>query len=290
MRPVILRISKLVAVCGLFVGLGCDTNQRGRDASAHQGQGQKVAEISVRLEAPSGGSPSVSVLAFQAAVTGVSPGDVLSVVDPLVAPLPVAGCEERDVAGAARALGAQGGRVELDALSTFTLDLGAGAPYLRPSPRVYPDLASVVGGVVGEAGPLDISLAPSSLGLADTGGASDVVPVQALPRLLGEDGELLPASVVLPSDRDLVLEVVGPRSTFVELRPFGATFALACPVGEGRRLLISAAELERLNRSSGKVPLSVEAVSRETHWIRLTGGPVRLSIEVRSSSVIDLRP
>ena len=34
---------------------------------------------------------------------------------------------------------------------------------------------------------------------------------------------------------DLHLSVTGPARTFVELRPFGATWALACPTSRGRR-------------------------------------------------------
>jgi hypothetical protein len=249
-------MSMLLACVGLTAGLGCDTTARGRDAST---QSQRVSEVSVRLEAPSGGTPSVSVLAFRAATSGLPSDEVLPVVDPLVARAPEvgAGCEVRDVAGAARALAAQGGRVELHALGNLSFDLGPRVATVRPTARVYPALASVVGGVVAEAGPVDVGEAPSSIVVSDVHGARESVALPVLPRLLGE------------------------------------TWALACavdgPEAAWRRLVVPAAELARLHPVSSQVPVSLEAVARDTRWISLAGGAVRLSVEVRSSSVVELR-
>jgi hypothetical protein len=292
------RTALLLALGALFLGLGCDSTPARRDASASSGQ--RVAEVAVRLDAPSGGVPAASVLAYRAAVTGVALDDVLSVIDPLVAAPPEAGCVRRDVAGAARIIGAHGGKVDLEALGALTVDLGAGSPYLRPLSRVYPDLASAVGGVVGEAGPVDLMVAPQTLGLTDEAtGRRLVVAVPVLPRLLDADGVALSASVAFEPGADLVLGVVGPARlvTFVELRPFGATWALACaisardpgPTGQlESQVVIPAVELDRL--ADLRVPVSLEAVARETHALTLGGAPTRLTLEVRTSSVVELRP
>lgn len=282
----------LSLVClGLAAALGCDSSAPRRDAAA---QRPGLGEVALRLDAPNGASPSVSVLAFRATVSGVVGVDVLPVVDPLVTDAPDAGCELRNVAGAARTLAAQGGRVDLDALTGLSFDLGPGAPYLRPTPRVYPELGAAVGGVVGEAGPVDVAQAPPALTINDGTGVPQLLPVRTLPRLLREDGAAVGTTVVASPDHDLVLLVAGPARSFVELRPFGATVALACalePHADGHaRLVVPAAELARLARTSGQVPVSIEAVYRESNPVTLAGAQVRVTVEARSSSVVELRP
>src|SRR5215208_2293073 len=101
------RTALSVSLAALLAGVGCDSNPAKRDASA--ASGQRVSEVAVRLDAPSGGTPSASVLAYRAGVTGVAVDDVLSVIDPLVASAPESGCVRRDVAVAARTIGAHGG-------------------------------------------------------------------------------------------------------------------------------------------------------------------------------------
>jgi hypothetical protein len=281
--------ASVMGFCALLVSAGCDFSPRpARDAST---QSQRLAEVAIRLDAPSDGPPSATVLAYRAGISGVAVDDVLSVIDPLVAPAPESGCVLRDVAGAARAIGAHGGKLELEPLGGLVVDLGAGEPYLRPLPRVYPDLASAVSGVVGEAGPVDLAVAPQTLGLTDESqGRRLAVAVPTLPRLLDADAAPLPANPILSSRGDLVLLVNGPLQTFVELRPFGATWALACAtVGPARdRVVVPAAELGRL--ADLHVPVSLEAVARESQSLVLAGAPVRLTLEVRTSSVVELRP
>jgi hypothetical protein len=283
---------------------------RGRDAA--EPVGPRIAEVAVRLDAPNGGTPSASVLAFRARVTGVGPEEVLPAVDPLVAQPPEGSCALRDVTGAARAIGAQGGRVELEHIADLALGFGrvdiaetlelTGSSVLRPSPRVYLD--SGVGGVIAEAGPIDLVDSPELLLLGEGGPR---VPLPALPRIENIDGSPLPAKPVFSADRDLVLSVSGPPRTFVELRPFVATWALACPVtahpSGGNRVVVPAAELARL--ATLRVPVKIEAVARESHLAQLperdgnparavqgagTGSTVRLTLEVRSSAVVDLQP
>src|SRR5205814_1737727 len=113
------------------------------------------AEVSVRIDAPSGGAPAVSLLAFRATVTGpLAASDVLGVVDPWVAPGPAARCDLHEVGATARTLRAQGGTVDLEEIANVSLMVGEAL--LKPVPRVYPQLASGLGGVIGEAGPLEL--------------------------------------------------------------------------------------------------------------------------------------
>jgi hypothetical protein len=290
-----------IAVVALVAGAACDTTPRGRDAAAGA---QRISEAAVRFEVVGDGALSVSMLAYRASASGLSTDDVLSIVDPLTAPAPEGACVVRDVAEAARALVALGnnganngaGKVELEALSGLNLDLGMGTGSLviSPSPRVFPDLASVVGGVVSEAGPVTLEGAPGSLALVDSAGNRAALALPAQPRLTGPEGGSLPANSTLDVAGDLILgvSVLGGAGTpgaapahpaFLELRPFGATWALACPVGNRDRVVIPAAEVTRL--ANLHVPVSIEAVTRETHPVTVGGTSVRLTLEVRSSSV-----
>jgi hypothetical protein len=332
-----------LALCALGTVMGtgtaCDTTPRGRDAAAQSGH--RIAEVSVRIDAPNGGTPTASVLAFRATLNGVNPEDVLPAIDPLVVQPPEGACVLRDVAASARALGAQGGRVALEALDGLALELGqpakalpdgpedgsqagsqaasqsgsnlvkdgldltAGA-LLRPTPRVFPNLASVVDGVFAEADPTYLTAVPTMVALSDSGGVRYAVP--AMPRLqvIGSgatgEGGLLPAKISATSD--LTMSVAGTvrnpgQALFVELRPLGSTWALACPVttqgpagASGERVVVPVSWLGRL--AELKFSVSVEAVARESHLVQLgpsSGGtPVRLTLEVRSSSVVELVP
>jgi hypothetical protein len=284
-----------LALLAAGAGVGCDASQKGQDAAAVAGRSTGLAEIAVRVDVPSGGAPSVSVLAFRAAATGLAPDDVLGVVDPVVAAPPESGCVLRDVAGAARALGAQGGRVELEALSHLAVDVAPGVPALRPAPRVYPELASVVGGVVAEAGPVDVPAAPTALTLFGPDGrpVRSKIPVPVAARLLGADGAPLEPGMKLDPARDLLLQIQqGPdlARPFLELRPFGATMALACAPDPTGRVTVPADQLGKLARASGRVPVSVEAVWRDAQILPVSGRNARLSVEVRSSAVVELGP
>ncbi|HEY0706094.1 MAG TPA: hypothetical protein VGG33_04820 [Polyangia bacterium] len=322
MRPLAHSIATAATSVAALVGVACDSTPRGRDASAGS---QRVAEVAVRFEVAGDGAPSVSMLAYQAAVSGAGTDDILSVVDPLTAPAPEGFCSFRDVAGAARALGAAGGKVELEALPGWRLDLGDGRA-LNAAARVFPDIASVVGGVVAELGPVDLRAAsrglggiglvndgetaglpgeslpapawPSGLALMEASGARFGLNPPRPVQLIGPQGTVLPANSTISvssagtANGELVFglgaaESVGPPA-FLELRPFGATWALACPAVGRDRVVIPAVEVARL--TGLKVPVSVEAVSRESRGLVLGGAPVRLTVEVRASSVVELRP
>jgi hypothetical protein len=265
--------------------MGCiPETSREVDAAAPR---EKVAQVSVRIEAPSGGAPAVSVLAFRATLTGVS-GDVLGVIDPLVASAP-GRCDLYDVAASTRALRAQGGTVDLEELSNVSLAVGADGAALRPTPRVYPQLAAAVGGVIGEAGPLDLPALPETIDLVLPGEASPVpLKIEGVPRLLDQNGEALVAKTRLDRTHDLQLTISGPARSFLEIRPFGASRYLACPAGPGGQVIVPRELLEKLTTSGGHGAVSFEAVWRDGRTLAGTV-PTRLAIETRSSAVLDLR-
>lgn len=287
-----MTMRSLFALLLAGAALGCDATKGGKDASAPLSQ--RVAEVSVRVDVPQGGAPSVSVLAFQAAVLGLSAPDVLGVVDPLVARAPDLSCELRDVAGAARSLRSAGGSVELEELANVRVALDADTEPMRPAPRVYPPLAAVVSGVIAEAGPLDVGQLPTALivsvPLGDGQAFRSAIQLPEMPQLLDERGlPLGPGSRLSPAD-DLRLQVIGPVHGFVELRPFGGTLALACPRGEGGKVTVPREMLARMLAASGRVPVSVEAVWRDSRTLQAGDPTTRLSVEARVSAVLEQHP
>src|SRR4029450_10707871 len=119
---------------GMGLALGCDSNTRGRDASAPLSL--RVSEVSIRIDAASASPREGPRLAFRAQVAGLAAGEVLGVVDPVVAAPPEGRCELREVAGAARNMGALGATVELEEMANVSLELGPAGQILRPSPHV----------------------------------------------------------------------------------------------------------------------------------------------------------
>ena len=285
------RAQALMLVLGPLL-LACESGAHVRDGSVPVTQ--RVAEVSVRLDVPTTGAPALSVLAFRANVTDHPATDVLGVVDPLVAPAPDGPCELRDVAGQARALRAQGGAVNLEELGGVSVALGPSGPGLRPAPRVYPPFAEVVGGVIAEAGPVDIAEVPQALAI-DLPGPADrpakvIRTVPGAPRVLDRNQVPLATGARLASSGDLVLQVTGPERTFLEIRPYGAPVAVACPVGAGGLVVVPHDLLARMAAAAGGVPVSLEAVWRESRMVMAAVPPTRVSVEVRSSTVVDLRP
>lgn len=273
----------------LVVAAGCDGNAR-KDPTPVT---QHVAEVSIRIDVPSTGAPAASVLAFQADVTEISAADVLGVVDPLTAPPPEGGCELRDVSGMARNLRNAGGSVDLKELSGVAVTLDS-ATAVKPAPRVYPFVAEVVGGVIAEAGPMDIEAVPSNVSV-DVPGADDkpvtaALSVAGVPRVFDENQAPLTSTSRLDASGNLVLQVAGPARAFLELRPYGAPVALACPAGAGGWVVVSHALLARLVASAGGVPVAFEAVWRDSRVLIANGQPTRVSVEARSSTVVELRP
>jgi hypothetical protein len=283
LMPPLLHRPLLLA--GAVLALGCEPVPGSRDASVPP---QRVSEVSVRIDAPSGGAAAVSLLAFRATVTGPLAGsDVLSVVDPL-ASAPTSRCELHDVTAAARNLRAQGGTIDLEELSNVSLLLGTETT-LKPVPKNYPQLSSGMGGVFGEAGPLELTALPETISVGLPGEEARVpLSVPGVPRLLDQNGEPLVVGTHLDPTRDVQLTVSGLAHA-VELRPYGASHFIACPVGPAGRVTVQHELLEKLTASGSHGAVSFEAVWRDS---RMVAGaqPTRLSIEARSSAVLDLHP
>ncbi len=281
----------VAALVSALVGTGCDTGSHGKDASPTTSQ--RLSQVSVRLDFPSGSAPAVSVLAFRAEAIDMASSDVLGAVDPLVAAPPDSACELRDVAGAARALRAQGGALNLQELGGVSLQVEAGEA-LHPAPRVYPPLADVVGGVIAEAGPLDLGQIPEEFTLAVPGKTNEYATlrlvVPAAPSIADSSDAPLDTRTSMSMRGDLVLHVSGPPPTFLEIRPFGAPSAIACAVTTGGWVVVPHDLVAKLVASAGRAPVSFEAVWRESRLLQAGSETTRVSFETRSSAVLELRP
>jgi len=280
----------LAALASATFALGCDTAPHSKDAAP--ATSQHLAQVSVRIDYPSDSAPSLSLLAFRAEAIDVASSDVLGAVDPLVAPAPDAACELRDVAGTARALRTQGGAVNLEELGGVSLQVPSGEA-LQALPKVYPWLADVVGGVIAEAGPLDLGQAPDTLSLALPGRGGEPVHlklvVPAAPSITDNNEAPLDSRTSMSMKGDVVLRVMGPPRTFLEIRPFGAPSAIACAVTSGGWVVVPHDLLAKLVAAAGRAPVSFEAVWRESR--QLAGNETtRVSFEARSSAVLELRP
>jgi hypothetical protein len=281
----------------LASGLACESGSHGKDAAP--ATSEHLSQVSVRLDLPSGGAPSVSVLAFRAEAIDMATSDVLGAVDPLVSPAPESACELRDVAGTARRVRAQGGTLNLQEFSGVALNVAQVDPAqkgesLHPAPRVYPPLADVVSGVIAEAGPLDLDQVPTTLTLVVPTKRDERATLKwVLPRApsVADSNETpLDARATMSMKGDLVLRVSGPARTFLEIRPFGAPSAIACAVTSGGWVVVPHDLLAKLVATAGRAPVSFEAVWRESRLVQAGSEATRVSFEARSSAVLELRP
>jgi hypothetical protein len=291
-------------VCPLLCVLlaaACDAGPRPPDVAAPPSS--LTAEVSVRFDTSPQKPTSVSVLAFRAAIAGIDRNEVLGIVDPLAAAPPDHDCAMRDVDLSASALLARGGSIELQEMTGIGIGLGNTDSLLRPFPRLYPDVATVVGGVVAEGGPLTIENLPERLSLltADSELAIEELPVPAAPRIISVNGLVPGAGSKIEVADGLVVGVTGGPGTTLEIRPFGATMTLSCSVGMATAqesvILVPRGQLARLfgdqvrARATGAgLPASLDVVRRNRVKNSLLGIPTRLSVEVRSSMTVELRP
>jgi hypothetical protein len=320
-----------VAVAGVGLGSGCEGEQRARDASAPPSL--QTSEVSVRFDVAPLKAPMISVLAFHATVSGVMQRDVLGIVDPLAAAAPERDCELRDLDLSASTLVAQGGSIELQELGGIGLALGASDPaatpalagtigstlgsvlatgtpatltpatgrIIRPFPRLFPDVATVVGGVVAEAGPLPLAGLPERIGLLTA--ASELpleeLAVPAAPRITSVNGAPLIAGTKVDGHDGLTIGVAGDPGTIIELRPFGATVAISCAVPQGSSgestLIVPRALVARLTgaaspSATATLPASLDALSRARVRVAPFAVTNHLSIVVRASTAVELRP
>ena len=291
--PHLLRFSFALLAAGSIAacdGFGRTLPDGGEGADPGENSsvgGQKTSELVVRLDAPVGGLPSASLVAFKARVLGIDAEQVAGAVDPLMVAGPDTKCALRQVDETIRLLRDARGAVELEGLAKFHVELSATAS-LRPVTRVYPDLASVVTGVVAEAGPEDLVELPPSLTLKPESGADVIMNLPALPQVQGPDGTLVRNGAKFSSRSDLRLNVAGPKGSYVELRPFGATIWAACPVGLEGQVTIPADLLHRLISTAASVPVSLDVVWRNRRVVQISGEQVRLSLETRSSALVEV--
>jgi hypothetical protein len=288
------------AVC---LAIACDGGGRMPDAQTQPAA--YSAELSVRFEVSSERQATVSVLGFRAAAAGPET-DVLGLVDPLAAAAPDQGCVLRDADLANRALATRGSSVDLEELSGVGVGLGAaGTPLtvIRTFPRVYPDVAGVVGGVVGEASPQTVAGLPDHVSLFSSDSELPVaeLAVPAMPKLLAVNGSPPAAGLRVDTSSGLTLSLGGAGGSIVELRPFGATVAVSCAVPSNASteafVTVPRALLAHLRaRDAGGaaantgVAVSVEIARRIRAREPLVISGARVSVEVRSTLPVELRP
>ena len=297
-----------LVVC--LAAAGCDTGGRMPDAQTQLSA--LSSELSVRFEVGADKPATVSVLGFRAAAVGFDDRDVLGLVDPLGAAAPDQGCIVRDVDLATRAMVARGGSIDLEELSGIGVGLGRPAEtnVIRPFPRVYPDVAGVVAGVVAEAGPQRIAAVPEHISLF---GAESELPlaevaVPALPRLLAINGAAPVPAARVDVSGGLTLTLGNAAGALVELRPFGATVAVTCsvPANASTEALVAIppaliAHLDRGNASLTGLPagrtglpagraVSIEVARRLRPREPLLSRGTRVLVEVRSTLAVELRP
>lgn len=291
----------LAPVASVAMTSGCDGAGHVPDA---QTQPAAVsAELSVRFEVADHRS-TVSVLSFRAAAAGPEV-DVLGLVDPLAAAAPVQGCVLRDVDLANRTLVTRGSSVDLEELGGVGVGLGAaGTPVtvIPTFPRVYPDVAGVVGGVVGEAAPQPIAGLPEHVAVLSADSELPVaeIPVPALPKLLAVNGSAPAAGLRVDASGGLTLSLGAAGGSLVELRPFGATVVVSCAVPTNasteslvsvpRSLIAHLAPRDAAGNAAGGVGLSVEIARRVRMREPLVASGARVSVEVRSTLPVELRP
>ncbi|HEY2901413.1 MAG TPA: hypothetical protein VGL59_12605 [Polyangia bacterium] len=287
----------------LIVGVGaaaCDSDPRPPDAATPPSA--LTGEISVRFDASPQKPASISVLAFRAAIAGIDRADVLGIVDPLAAAAPDHDCILRDLDLSASALLARGGSIELQEMSGIGIGLGSPENLVRPFPRLYPDVATVVGGVVAETGPLTVEGLPERLQLltADSELAIEEIAVPSVAHVTTVNGAATTPGMKVDTSEGLVVGVVGGAGTALEIRPFGATVALACSLGSAATtqeslIIVPRAQIIRLFGEStparaAALPASLDVVRRNRVRNALLGIPTRLSVEVRSSMTVELHP
>lgn len=309
-------------VCSTLAALAlalaaCGAPPRSVDAQA--AAATESAEIAIRFDVSAGKPKTAQVLAFRATTT--VPGsvlssnawhpDVLGIVDPLAAASPEQGCALRDIDLAATTLMLRGGSIELQEMTGIGVGVGgAAAPgaetLLRPFPRLYPDVATIVGGVVAEAGPTPLAALPERVTIFTAESELPVtdVAVPAAPRIVGINGGLLETAgdlgvFRLDAQDALGVTVAGGAGGRLELRPFGATIAAVCTIpasATGEAFVsIPRALVAQMVRATGAplgaaIPASFE-VARRTHIVQGLGATyARVSVEVRSATTVELRP
>jgi hypothetical protein len=306
-------------LAGLLALGACGEAPRTVDAQA--APSAQSAEVSIRFDVSPGRGPTVQVLAFRATTTATrtAPGgpvdwrpDVLGIVDPLAASAPEQGCALGDIDLATTAVVLRGGSIELQELSGIGVGLGGAADgvpaagtLLRPFPRLYPDVATIVGGVVAETGPQAVATLPERVTVFTAESELPVanLAVPAAPRMLALNGATFDPSAASAPQLDardgVAVTIAGGAGGRLELRPFGATIAAACAIPTTAPaeavVTIPRAFIAGLARSMGgpsgaPFAASLELARRATLRPSFAAGGARVSVEVRSAATVELRP
>lgn len=294
----------LAAVLAAGVGAGCDGTPQPIDASA--APSARTSAVSLRIDVPAEEPATLTVLAFRAAFSGVSASDVLGLVDPLAGASPTRDCQMRDLDGAAAALVARGDGIELEEMIGVGVSVNDVAAAIRPTPRLFPDVAATIGGVVAEAGPLGLPNVPQHLRVTNGAAGEDGAPatlsiaVPATGWVSGINGAAprSVSTVVTGDDLNLNLNVAAGAhdDTSIELRPFGSTVALVCRVpaeGQPAAYVIPRQLLSALVGAVGAAPSAPVAAALDLVRRADESFPqsdTRVSVEVRTSTLVELRP
>jgi hypothetical protein len=290
------RAAAAALAAGVLAG-ACDGGPHPPDA--HATVSVASAELSVRFDVAEGKPPTVSVLGFRAATAGPDAPDVLGLVDPLSAAAPDQGCALRDVDEATSALVARGSSIDLEELTGVGVGFGPGDPLVRPFPRLFPDVAGVVGGVVAEAAPQPLEVLPEHLAVygADSELPVAELPVPSLPRLSAANGAAPAGGMRIDASDGLSLSLAGAAGALVELRPYGATVAVSCavPTNASTEAVVNVphallVHLPRARAGAWGVPVSVEVARRLRAREPLPPSGARVSVEIRSALPVELRP
>lgn len=298
----------IACLLGALAGApGCDGSARPIDAQTQPSASS--AELVVRFDLSAGKQASVSVLGFRAATAGAENADVLGLVDPLAAAAPDQGCLVRDADLTTRVFADRGGSVDLEELPGMGVALGSEGNVIHPFPRVFPDVAGVVAGVVAEAGPQAVTSMPERVTLYSPDSELPVgdISVPALPRLTSLNGAAPVAGARIVATEGLTLTLAGAAGALVELRPFGATVAITCAVpaaaGAESVLTVPRAMVARLPfradtvsietaptaAGTSAVAVSLEVVRRTRARAAVGPTPARVSVEVRAALPVELR-
>lgn len=287
------------------VAWGCDGTSRGLDASA--APSSRMSTLSLRIDVTPQKQPTLSVLGFRAAFSGVAAADVMAVVDPLADTGPERDCQLRDIGRAATALSSGENGVELEEFGGVGIGVGDSPDNLRLSPRLFPDVSPAVGGVVSEAGPFLLGgdwpaqVRITTDATSDVGAAVLTVPVPTAGQITAVNG-LLPSprgTTAIEGDMKLDLVAGGPGDSAVEVRPFGSTAALICrvPADASRAgaisFIVSHQLLAGLIAATGATQGRPVAASLDL--VRRINGSYgasdsRVAVEVRASTLLELHP
>ncbi len=280
-------------MCAGALATGCDGGARVPDAQAQQSW--VSSELSVRFETGADKTTTVSVLGFRAVASGTVDADVLGLVDPLAESAPDQGCVLRDTDVATNTLGMRGGSIDLQELAGVGVAMASPDILLRPFPRVFPDVAGVVSGVVAEVGQT-LAAIPDRVSLyaPDTELPVAELPVPALPTLLAINGSAPTAGARIDAAEGLTVTLGAPAGALVELRPFGATVAISCSVPASASteasVIVPRALLVHISPGGAALPVSIELARRARMRAPLGSPTTRVSLEVRSTLAVELDP